>query len=160
MENEKQLMENEAPQLGTTHTIDVAERKKDLLKEIDLIQSVINRMANTSFLIKGWAITMICLIFSTRTQQDALPLVVIPLLLFWFLDAFFLQRERLYRKLYQWVIQNRLKDDSYLFSLNTARFKHESKSIIWSMTSLTLGPFYGIALLLIAIYSMLSLFQS
>jgi hypothetical protein len=117
-------------------------------------------MANTSFLIKGWAITMICLIFSTRTQQDALPLVVIPLLLFWFLDAFFLQRERLYRKLYQWVIQNRLKDDSYLFSLNTARFKHESKSIIWSMTSLTLGPFYGIALLLIAIYSMLSLFQS
>jgi predicted PurR-regulated permease PerM len=126
--------------------MDLAERKKDLLKEIDLIQSIISRMSNTSFLIKGWAVTMISFIFAFRTNQAVLPLVFIPLFLFWFLDGFFLQQERLYRKLYQWVIENRMTDDSHLFSLNATRFGKES--IIKAMFSITLGTFYGIALLL------------
>jgi predicted PurR-regulated permease PerM len=126
--------------------MDLAERKKDLLKEIDLIQSIISRMSNTSFLIKGWAVTMISFIFAFRTNQAVLPLVFIPLFLFWFLDSYFLQQERLYRKLYQWVIENRMTDDSHLFSLNATRFGKES--IIKAMFSITLGTFYGIALLL------------
>ncbi len=129
-----------------------AERKKDLLKEIDLIQSIINRMANTSFLIKGWAVTMITFIFALKSDKDTLPLVLIPILLFWFLDAYFLQHERLYRKLYQWIVQNRMTTDSYLFSLSTTRVQSEKKSLIWTMFSTTLGVFYGGALLLVIIY--------
>jgi len=130
--------------------MDLAERKKDLLKEIDLIQSIISRMSNTSFLIKGWAVTMISFIFAFRTNQAVLPLVFIPLFLFWFLDGYFLQQERLYRKLYQWVIENRMTDDSHLFSLNAARFRKES--IFKAMFSITLGMFYGVALSLIIVF--------
>ncbi|RKZ37841.1 MAG: hypothetical protein DRQ49_15505 [Gammaproteobacteria bacterium] len=126
------------------------ERKQDLLKEIDLIQSIINRMSNTSFLIKGWAVTMISFIFAFRANPETLPLVFIPLILFWFLDAYFLQQERLYRKLYKWVIENRMTDDSHLFSLSTVRFK--KSSLLRVMFSITLGAFYGTALLLNVIY--------
>ncbi len=128
------------------------ERKKDLLKEIDLIQTVINRMANTSFLIKGWAVTMIGLIFSFKSNPETLPLVFIPVLLFWFLDAYFLQQERLYRKLYEWVIQNRLTDDTNLFSLNTKRFQQQGHSLVHSMFSMTIRNFYGGALILVIAY--------
>ncbi|HDN26166.1 MAG TPA: hypothetical protein ENG03_03540 [Thioploca sp.] len=128
------------------------ERKKDLLKEIDLIQSIINRMANTSFLIKGWAVTMIALIFSFKSNPETLPLVFIPVILFWFLDAYFLQQERLYRKLYQWVIQNRMTDDSHLFSLSTARFEPEKQSLLRLMFSITIGSFYAGALVLVVAY--------
>ena len=33
--------------------------QKYLLKEIDVIQDIIKRLANNSFMIKGWALTLI-----------------------------------------------------------------------------------------------------
>lgn len=129
-----------------------AERKKDFLKEIDLIQAVVTRMANTSFLIKGWTVTMMTFIFATKCEPKALPLVFVPILLFWILDAYFLQQERLYRKLYQWVVENRMLSENYLFSLSTARVQDQNKPIIRVMFSTTLGVFYGGALLLVIIY--------
>jgi hypothetical protein len=128
------------------------ERKNDLIKEISLIQSVINRMANSSSLIKGWTVTMITFIFAFKSDQQTLPLVFIPVLLFWLLDAYFLQRERMYRFLYEWVIQNRMTDDAHLFSLNTARFRSQRKPLIHVMFSLTLFIFYGGALILVSFY--------
>lgn len=35
------------------------DNEKILLKEIDLAQDVIKRMANNSFIIKGWTITLV-----------------------------------------------------------------------------------------------------
>jgi len=128
------------------------ERKKDLYKEIDLIQSVINRMANSSSLIKGWTVTMITFIFAFKSDQQTIPLVFIPVLLFWLLDAYFLQRERMYRRLYEWVIENRMTDETHLFSLNTVRFRSQRKPLISIMFSLTLLSFYGGALILVAFY--------
>jgi len=131
------------------------ERKQDLLKEIDLIQTIINRMAQTSFIIKGWAITMITMIFAYKSSSDMI--VIIPIMLFWLLDAYFLQQERLYRKLYEWVIENRMMNNSHLFSLNTNRFKYEVGSIFEVMFSITLSSFYGMALILNFIYYFLLL---
>jgi hypothetical protein len=129
-----------------------AERKKDFLKEIDLVQAVVTRMANTSFLIKGWSVTMMTFIFATKSEPKALPLVFVPILLFWVLDAYFLQQERLYRKLYQWIVENRMLSDKYLFSLSTARVQDQKKSLLQVMFSTTLMVFYGGALLLVVIY--------
>lgn len=124
------------------------ERKKDLYKEIDLIQNVMQRMANTSFLIKGWTITLVAIIFSARTNLDALPLVIIPIILFWILDAYFLHQDRLYRHLYEWTIAHRMHTTDYLFSLNTTRFKSEVGSHWNVMFSFTLFLFYGATLVL------------
>ena len=38
--------------------------KEILHKEIDLIQGVINRMANNSFLLKGWLISLIAVVLA------------------------------------------------------------------------------------------------
>src|SRR3989338_1576736 len=94
-----------------------------LHKEIDLIQSCISRMAHNSFLIKGWALTLITVVLAlTEKSIDPIYLclvIFIPLLSFWYLDAFFLQTEKMYRKMYEWVLQSRPKGElEYLYDLN------------------------------------------
>ena len=76
----------------------------------------------------------------------------IPLLVFWFLDTYFLWQERMFRKLYDWVVENRLKTDEYLFSMNAYRFKKQVHKKLRIMFSVTLGWFYGSIGILIAIY--------
>lgn len=124
-----------------------------LHKEIDLIQSCITRMANNSFLLKGWAISIIAVVLALadKASNPALLSVVllIPLLSFWYLDAFFLRTERMYRKMYEWVLEKRKSDDStFLYDLNPNRFKDEVASTRQIMVSVTLRCFYGIPVLL------------
>jgi len=135
--------------------------KEYMLKEIDIIQDIIKRMAFNSFMIKGWAITLVVVTLLLKgTEKYQVWLAFIPLLVFWFLDAYFLWQERMYRKLYEWVINNRLRTEEYLFDMNAYRFKDEVQSIPWIMFSITLGWFYGSIGILIIIYSIvLSLLQ-
>jgi len=123
-------------------------------KEIGIIQDIIKRMAFNSFMIKGWAITLVVVALLLRgTEKYQVWIAFIPLLVFWFLDAYFLWQERLYRKLYEWVINNRLKTDEYLFDMNAYRFKDEVQSKFRTMFSITLGWFYGSIAILIIVYS-------
>ncbi len=126
--------------------------KEYMLKEIDLIQGIINRMAHNSFMIKGWAITLVVVALLLQGTKYQVLLAFIPLLVFWFLDAYFLWQERMYRKLYDWVISNRLKTDEYLFDMNAYRFKEAVQSRFRIMFSITLGWFYGSIAILIVIY--------
>lgn len=128
-----------------------------LHKEIDLIQGVITRMANNSFLLKGWLITLIAVILAlskdTILIRDITYLGIIicfPVFVFWYLDAFFLHTERCYRKLYEWVIQNRENTDEHLYSLNYKRFEKDVQSVIRIMFSETLFPFYGLTIIILA----------
>jgi hypothetical protein len=128
--------------------------KEYMLKEIELIQDIIKRMAFNSFMIKGWAITLVVVSLLLKgTDKYEIWIAFIPLLVFWFLDAYFLWQERMYRKLYEWVINNRLKTDEYLFDMNAYRFKDEVQSKLRIMFSITLGWFYGSIAILIVIYS-------
>lgn len=130
--------------------------KEYMLKEIDIIQDIIKRMAFNSFLIKGWAITLvIATLLLKGTEKYQVWLAFIPLLVFWFLDAYFLWQERMYRKLYDWVINNRLKTEKYLFDMNAYRFKNEVQSRFRIMFSITLGWFYGSIAILIIIYALI-----
>jgi len=128
--------------------------KEYMLKEIEIIQDTIKRMAFNSFMIKGWAITLVVVALLLKgTDKYQIWIAFIPLLVFWFLDAYFLWQERLYRKLYEWVINNRLKTNEYLFNMNAYRFKDEVQSKLRIMFSITLAWFYGAIAILIVIYS-------
>lgn len=129
--------------------------KEYLLKEVEVIQGIINRMAFNSFLIKGWAITLVVVALLLKGAKYQVWIAFIPLLVFWFLDAYFLWQERMYRKLYDWVIINRLQSDENLFNMNAYRFKDEVQSKIRIMFSITLGWFYGSIAVLIIIYSLM-----
>ncbi|TAK58530.1 MAG: hypothetical protein EPO24_08360 [Bacteroidetes bacterium] len=124
-----------------------------LHKEIDLIQTCITRMANNSFLLKGWTISIIAVVLALadKTIEPALlsAILLIPLYSFWYLDAFFLRTERMYRKLYEWVLASRSKDDnSFLYDLNPRRFEKEVESEWDIMWSITLRWFYGVPALI------------
>lgn len=130
--------------------------KECLFKEIDIIQDIIKRMAFNSFMIKGWAITLIVVTLLLKGAEHHTFVAFIPLVVFWFLDAYFLWQERVYRKLYGWVIDHRLKTKEYLFDMNAAdRFKSEVQSKFRIMFSITLGWFYGSIAFLIVIYYIL-----
>ncbi len=124
-----------------------------LHKEIDLIQSCITRMANNSFLLKGWTVSIIAVILALadKALKPSLlsAIVLIPLFSFWYLDAFFLRTERMYRKMYEWVIMNRCTGDkNYLYDLNPQRFAPFVDSMACTMWSITLRWFYGVPTLI------------
>lgn len=143
-----------------------------LHKEIDLIQACITRMAHNSFLIKGWTVSIVAVVLALA-KEDVHPvalsaILLIPLLSFWYLDAFFLYTEKLYRKLYEWVIAERLNSNTdKMYDLRSHRFKKqlkvrkwdkaademvetEKQENIWTvMCSKTLRCFYGIPLLIV-----------
>lgn len=78
------------------------------IKHLEFIQNVITRMNTNSFMIKGWAITIVSAIFViyVSTQNVYFILVcVLPIILFWFLDAYYLTQERLFRCLYKKAIE-------------------------------------------------------
>ena len=124
--------------------------KEILHKEIDLIQSIISRMANNSFLLKGWLISIIAVILAlskdsilSNDVQLLCFLLILPTVTFWYLDAYYLHKEKCYRKLYDWVIQNRNKNTEFLYSLDYTRFKGEVKNTISIMFTKSLFPIYG-----------------
>ena len=131
--------------------------KEYMLKEIEIIQNIIRRMAFNSFMIKGWAITLVVITLLLKGTEYQVWIAFIPLLVFWFLDAYFLWQERMYRKLYDWVINNRLKTEEYLFDMNAYRFKDKVQSRVRIMFSITLGWFYGSIAILIIIYTLILL---
>lgn len=119
-----------------------------LHKEIDLIQSCISRMARNSFLIKGWSITLIVITWAILNNKGgpclSLLLLLIPIFLFWVLDGYFLRLERMYRKMYEWVLKARLEDGNFskLYDLNPSRFQTDVGSWLEVMFSKTLLSFY------------------
>jgi len=129
--------------------------KEYMLKEIEIIQDIIKRMAFNSFMIKGWAITLVVVTLLLKGTRFQVLIAFIPLLVFWFLDAYFLWQERMYRKLYDWIISNRLKTDEHLFDMNAYRFKDNVQSKFRIMFSITLGWFYGSIAVLVIIYGLI-----
>lgn len=114
------------------------------LKHLEFIQSIITRMAQNSFLLKGWAVTIVAglLAFANKAEMDSTFLwaALIPVILFWILDGFFLHQERLYRKLYDNV---RAKEDKDIdFSMNTSSYRGDSPSWFKTCFSTTLIILY------------------
>jgi hypothetical protein len=127
-----------------------------LVEEVKVIQEIIKRMANNSFLIKGWTITLVVATLLLKGNQTQIYISLLPLVVFWFLDAYFLQQERLYIKLYEWVINNRLNTYEHLYDMNCYRFKDKVQSRHRIMFSITLVSFYGLIAILILTYAVLS----
>ena len=134
----------------------MGEKKKiqmeEIHKEIDLIQSCITRMAQNSFMVKGWFVSLYAVVLALLPEKINLFLLCTVLimvnLMFWYLDAFFLRTEKIYRKIYDWVLEMRPKNNrELLYQLNPKEYdgkieKVESiRKVMWSRT---LRWFYSI----------------
>ena len=128
------------------------ELKDFMIEELKIVQDIIKRLALNSFLIKGWTITLVVATLLLKGNKFQSLLAFIPIIVFWYLDAYFLWLERLYRRLYDWIRTNRLTTEEYLFDMNYRRFIKDEQSRIRIMFSLTLGWFYGSIFVLTSLY--------
>ena len=115
------------------------------LKHLEMIQGIINRMASNSFALKGWSVTLVAGIFalSSKDANEIYFLIAyIPIVTFWFLDAYYLLQERLFRTLYGKI--RRLSEDEIDFDMNIAKneFKLEKNTFCACMISVTEAGFY------------------
>ena len=129
-------------------------------KEIDLIQSIITRMAQNSFMLKGWVITIFVAVIALNVQIERfipnLTLSIFPLA-FWYIDAYYLYIERKYRNLYEKRITLRMNGNSdNLYSLGIGKI--ELKNVLATMFSSSIAWFYipilGILILTLLIKGM------
>ena len=120
-----------------------------VLEHLKMIQGVITRLGSNSFLIKGWSMTLIVAAMVLIARRDmenpnlTLPLIL-PVLVFWFLDGYFLWQERLFRKLYDEI---RGESDTD-YNMSVGKFRTEVR---WLKTtfSRTLIPFYLIEIAIV-----------
>ena len=120
------------------------DKQSQVVKHLEMIQGVINRLAHDSFLIKGWSVTILsaAIIFIARSGvQDAWLMLafLVPVFGFWLLDGYFLSRERIFRGIYDDV----RKQDTTDFSMNI-HAQTEKPSVGWlsAASSSTLRLFY------------------
>jgi len=118
----------------------------DRLKHLEMLQQVITRMANNSFLIKGWSITLVSalLAFAAKDEIHIMAwIALLPCVAFWILDAYFLRQERLFRKLYDHCRLHQPSTPSD-FSMNTMPMNDKVASLFGVMFSQTLWIFHGV----------------
>ena len=120
-----------------------------VVKHLEMIQNVINRLGRNSFLLKGWSMTIIVaamvLIARHDLQSPFLILALfLPILGFWILDGYFLWQERLFRKVYDHIRTQSNTD----FKMDVMKHRNKPKCN-WSssMFSVTLIIFYGVEVL-------------
>jgi hypothetical protein len=130
------------------------------IKHLELVQGVIGRLASNSFLMKGWALTVSGAFFGFSAKDLDWRIAAVglmPLMVFWGLDGYFLSRERMFRALYDAV----RKGDPNVepFSMDYIQFKRRGQvSNGWraSLWSRTVAWFYvpvlfvGLALIVVA----------
>jgi hypothetical protein len=115
------------------------------LKYLEFIQGAIDRMANNSFLLKGWCVTLVSALFALAAKDSNpkfLYVTFIPVIMFWILDAYFLRQERLFRKKYDEVRYKISQGEAINFSLDTSKLASHVQSWLSTFLSITLVIFY------------------
>lgn len=120
------------------------------IKHLEFIQNIIVRMSKNSFSLKGWAVTLVSGLFMVGSiigsNMLACLIVLLPTIVFWILDSYYLLQERRYRALYDKIRTLHESQIDFNLNANTVEFKGGknslksclfSKSEIWFY--LTLG---------------------
>ncbi len=114
------------------------------IKHLELVQAVITRMGQNSFAVKAWAVGLSAAalaLASADTSQWAVPLIgLLPAIVFWGLDGYYLRQEKLFRRLYDAVREGGAAE----FSMNTSPYSGSVMTwwrVCWSRT---IAPLYGI----------------
>lgn len=134
------------------------EQTELLIKHLEMIQAIVVRMANNSFMLKGWSITIVSALLAldaTATNVNFVYIAYLPALTFWILDAYFLSQERYFRRLYDKVRAQLVSPDSAEpiepFSMVAPKFAKPGDHWFPVMWSRTLLIFHGMILLFITV---------
>ena len=126
--------------------------EQEKIQHLEFIQNIINRMNSNSFQIKEWMITIVSALLALYASSDNLTYIfvaIVPTLLFWYLDAFYLQQERKFRELYKDVLPDESTIPLFAMPINNYT---DCRFCIWStIFSKTIGLLYGVIVVLLII---------
>lgn len=114
---------------------------------LNIIQDVIKRLAGNSFLVKGWSLTLVSALMALAITSKRIEigyLVVVPALIFWGLDAYWLRQERLFRALYNNVRTAPVDAlEAEIFSMDTTPFADKVSKLGPTMLNPTIWLLHG-----------------
>ncbi len=119
---------------------------------LQMIQGVVNRLSQNSFLLKGWSVVLVSALFALAGGDRKIYFIYLayfPAIAFWLLDAYFLLQERLFRALYDHV--RVLKEEEIDFAMDTSRVKSRVKPWQDVIFSMTLVCFHGTVILSVVV---------
>lgn len=130
---------------------------------INILQNIINRMASNSANSKTWAITIISAIIVLligKSKTNVFYIAYIPLIMFYFLDCFYLGLERHFRNIYNEFINN-MESDNFNYKIvykvqGPKKIIKKIKNTICGTWSFSTTPVYTILGLLILIITIIS----
>lgn len=126
--------------------------RSDHHKHMDYVQAIITRLANNSFLMKGWALTLSSALLGFAIAQDNPFLslaALVPLVAFWLLDAYYLCQERAFRKMYSDIAGKKVHG----FEIDPTPY---AKKQPWTVfLSVSLSIFYPAIVLLIIVVTVI-----
>jgi hypothetical protein len=131
------------------------------LSHLEMIQGIVNRLSQNSFLLKGWSVVLVSALFALAASNLKILFVYLayfPATAFWILDGYFLWQERLFRALYDNV--RNLKDEEIDFSMDTSIVKDRVAPWIKVIFSKTLLIFHGTILGAIIVVMLIALLST
>ena len=116
------------------------------VKHLEFIQAVISRLSTGSFLMKGWAITVAGIIYgfaANHLNPQVAAVGFMPVISFWFLDSYFVRKERQFRALYDDVRAGEARIPSFCMNVKLCE-PLPTHNWLRVARSITLWPFYGL----------------
>lgn len=133
---------------------------EERIKYLEFLQDIITRMNKNSFQIKGMAITIVSAflaIYVSTKNTIFIIIAIFPLILFWFLDAYYLTQERKFRGIYNDAVKNNYENFK-IFEMRPDLYKKGKYSFWKVLFSKTIGFMYlPIIIFIIIIFFILTL---
>lgn len=126
------------------------------IAHLAMIQAIIARMASNSFALKTLSVTLVAGIVALvgAVQKPSVLYVLaalLPVLVFWWLDASYLRLERLYRKLYDDVRQGAELEP---FDMRVDRYERDVQSVARISLSWSVNAIYSTLLAVLLIVAL------
>ena len=130
---------------------------EEKIKYLEFIQNIVTRMNQNSFMIKGWTVAIVSAllaIYANKENKLFILISIFPVLIFMFLDSYYLWQGRKFRHLYNKVLEENESKQIKLFSMNTNVGNECCKicyfKVLFSVTELVF--YFSIMLGLVALY--------
>lgn len=129
------------------------DKEEKLVKHLEFVQSNVARMNQCSFQMKGWMITVVTAMLALYAASISpelgygnnmyIYIAVAPTVLFWYLDAYYLQQERKFRGIYNDLIGVTNTGEIKEFEMPLGRYTGCKYCLLKIMFSKTEAPLYA-----------------
>ena len=138
--------------------------REDIRVHLQMMQSVIARMADNSRACKTWAVTLVAAIlvvvarFGSSSEEsgfgaEAALIALVPTFLFWVLDSYYLALERGFRESYNDFVAELHKGDCEVGGVFKIAPTGSIPQLIWEcQRSFAIWPFYPAMLIVIVVF--------